>query len=221
VTERSSGAAVVASDVLLEARGVAKRWDASSGLAPVDLTIARGEVVALQGRSGSGKSTLLAVLAGWCAPDGGVVVRAAELDDDDAWMRWRGIAVVPQVLGLVEELSIGENVDLVLRLAGVARARRTPIVADLLDRLDLSEHAERLPRETSLGQQQRVAVARAVVGSPIVVLADEPTCHQDADHTSAVLAVLRRVADDGRGVLVASHDDAVAGTADRIVSLED
>lgn len=221
MTERSSGAAVVSSGVLLAARGVAKRWDESSGLAAVDLDIARGEVVALTGRSGSGKSTLLAVLAGWCAPDDGVVVRAAELDDGDAWTRWRGIAVVPQVLGLVEELSVGENVDLVLRLAGVSRARRTPIVADLLDRLDLSDHAGRLPRETSLGQQQRVAVARAVVGSPIVVLADEPTCHQDGDHISAVLSVLRRVADDGGGVLVASHDDTVAGAADRIVSLDD
>ena len=211
----------VAGDVLFAAHGLTKRWDASSGLAPVDLTLCRGEVVALRGRSGSGKSTLLAVLAGWCAPDGGVVVRAAELDDGDAWTRWQGTAVVPQVLGLVEELSIGENVELVLRLAGVSRARRRPIVDELLTRLDLAEHADRLPRETSLGQQQRVAVARAVVGSPIVALADEPTCHQDVEHASAVLAVLRGVADAGGGVVVASHDDAVADTADRVVSLDD
>jgi putative ABC transport system ATP-binding protein len=221
MTIGSSPSVVVASDVLLAAHGLGKRWDASSGLAPVTLTVGRGEVVALRGRSGSGKSTLLAVLAGWCAPDSGVVVRAAELDDDDAWTRWQGTAVVPQVLGLVEELSIGENVELVVRLAGVARSRRQPIVAELLTRLDLAEHADRLPRETSLGQQQRVAVARAVVASPVIVLADEPTCHQDVEHTSAILAVLRGVADAGGGVIVASHDDAVADTADRIVSLDD
>lgn len=221
MTAGPSRAVDAASDVLLAAYGVAKHWDASSGLAPVDLAVARGEVVALRGRSGSGKSTLIAVLAGWCAPDAGNVVRAAELDDGDTWMRWQGIAIVPQVMGLVEELSIGENVDLVLRLAGVARAHRRSIVSHLLDRLDLSDHADRLPRETSLGQQQRVAVARAVVGAPIVVLADEPTCHQDGAHASDVLAVLRGVADAGGGVLVASHDDVVADSADRVVSLDD
>jgi putative ABC transport system ATP-binding protein len=212
----SSGA-----EMLADLRSVAKRWDASSGLAPVSLTIHRGEIVALQGRSGSGKSTLLALLAGWCQPDGGEIVRGEALAHDATWQRWQGTAIVPQVLGLAGELSVAENVMLVLRLSGVGRPARRALVDDLLGRLDLTEHAHRLPRETSLGQQQRVAVARATVSSPALVLADEPTCHQDAHHSGAILAELRRVAAAGGGVIVASHDDAVAAAADRVVTLDD
>ncbi|MGD9705607.1 MAG: ABC transporter ATP-binding protein [Acidimicrobiia bacterium] len=207
--------------LLAELRGVAKRWDASSGLAPVDLTVRRGEIVVLRGRSGSGKSTLLALLAEWCLPDAGELVRGEALVVDDSWRRWQGTAIVPQVLGLVGELSVAENVEIVLRLSGVGRNERRAMVAEVLARLDLTEHADRLPRETSLGQQQRVAVARATVSSPTLLLADEPTCHQDALHGAAVLAALRRVADAGGGVLVASHDDAVVAVADRVVSLDD
>lgn len=207
-------------EMLADLRGVAKRWDASSGLAPVDLTIRRGEIVALQGRSGSGKSTLLALLAGWCQPDAGEIVRGAGLAVDDSWRRWQGIAIVPQVIGLVGELSVAENVMLVLRLSGVDRTEREAMVADLLGRLDLTDHADRLPRDTSLGQQQRVAVARATVSSPTLVLADEPTCHQDAQHSGAVLAELRRMTAAGGGVIAASHDDAVVAMADRVVTLD-
>ncbi len=208
-------------EMLVALRGVTKRWDASSGLAPVSLTIHRGEIVALQGRSGSGKSTLLALLAGWCQPDAGEIVRGEALAADALWRRWQGTAIVPQVLGLAGELSVAENVILVLRLSGVGQPERRAMVDDLLGRLDLIDHAHRLPRDTSLGQQQRVAVARATVSSPALVLADEPTCHQDAQHGGAVLAELRRVADAGGGVIVASHDEAVVEAADRVVTLDD
>jgi putative ABC transport system ATP-binding protein len=207
-------------EMLADLRSVAKRWDASSGLAPVSLTIHRGEIVALQGRSGSGKSTLLALLAGWCQPDAGEIVRSGALASGASWHRWQGTAIVPQVLGLVGELSVAENVMLVLRLAGVGRSAGRAMVDDLLGRLDLIDHALRLPRETSLGQQQRVAVARATVSSPTLVLADEPTCHQDVQHSTAVLAELRRVATAGGGVIVASHDEAVVAAADRVVTLD-
>ena len=206
---------------LADLRSVTKQWDASSGLAPVNLTIHRGEIVALQGRSGSGKSTLLALLAGWCQPDAGEIVRGDALAAGGLWRRWQGTAIVPQVLGLAGELSVAENVMLVLRLAGVRRSGQSRMVDELLGRLDLIDHAHRLPRETSLGQQQRVAVARATVSSPVLVLADEPTCHQDAQHGDAVLAELRRMADAGGGVIVASHDEAVAAAADRVVKLDD
>ena len=208
-------------EMLADLRSVAKRWDASSGLAPVNLAIHRGEIVALQGRSGSGKSTVLALLAGWCQPDAGEIVRGEALAVDASWQRWQGTAIVPQVLGLVGELSVAENVMLVLRLSSIGRRERRAMVDDLLGRLDLTDHAHRLPRETSLGQQQRVAVARATVCSPALVLADEPTCHQDVQHSGAVLAELRRVAAAGGGVIVASHDDAVVAAADRVVTLDD
>lgn len=208
------------SEPLVEMRGVSKRWDASSGLAAIDATLHAGEIVALQGRSGSGKSTMLALLAGWCEPDGGTITRRASLAAGDAWRTWSGTAIVPQVLGLVGELSVRENVALVLRLAGVARPDVDSRVAAMIERLDLGEQAGRLPREISLGQQQRLAVARAAIGRPMLLLADEPTCHQDLDHASAVLAELRSVAERDGAVLVASHDDVVASWADRVISLD-
>lgn len=207
-------------DVLIELRGATKRWDASSGLAPVDLEVRRGELVVIRGRSGSGKSTLLSLVAGWCAPDRGDVVYAPPLRSSDRWSRWEQVAIVPQVLGLAGELSVADNVGLPLRLTGVARAVRRSKVAAILAALDLTEHAERLPRETSLGQQQRAAVARAAIVSPALLLADEPTCHQDPQHSDAVLAILRRTTGAGGGVIIATHDETVAAAADRVLTLD-
>ena len=208
-------------EVLVRVEQVAKHWGASSGLAPVSMELRAGEVVALQGRSGSGKSTLLALLAGWCGPDEGALRRAGHLAEDGRWATWSGTAIVPQVLGLAEELSVAENLEHVLRLGGVARAARERRVEEVLDALDLAAQRHRLPRETSLGQQQRVAVGRAVIAAPVLLLADEPTCHQDPAHAAAVLAALRAVACGGGAVLVASHDATVAAAADRVVSLDD
>ena len=208
-------------DVLVAVHNAAKHWDATSGLEPVSFTVRRGEVVVVRGRSGSGKSTLLALLAGWCTPDAGEVVRADEIAVGDVWRTWAGTAIVPQVLGLVEELSVVENVATVLRLAGRSARESAAAATEALIRLDLLDLSSRLPRETSLGQQQRLAVARASVGRPLLLLADEPTCHQDGAHGATVLAELRSVADAGGGVVVASHDDAVAAAADRVVSLDD
>lgn len=208
--------------MLVELRAVAKRWDATSGLAGLTMQLRRGEVVALQGRSGSGKSTLLALLVGWCAPDAGKIVRHGGWALDGGWRHWRSTAIVPQVLGLADELSITENLEHVLRLDGRAdRRTRDAAVLAMLAALDLDEQAARLPREVSLGQQQRAAVGRAAIIRPRLLLADEPTCHQDAAHAAGVLAQLRALADDGgAAVLIASHDPLVAAAADRVVSLD-
>jgi ABC-type lipoprotein export system ATPase subunit len=214
-TARSSGVA------LLRIDAVAKQWGASSGLAAVTTELRGGELVALQGRSGSGKSTLLSLLAGWCTPDAGRLERIGPWAAGDRWATWSGTAIVPQVLGLADELPVEENLGHVLRLAGVDRRTAAERVEDVLVALDLAEQRRRLPREISLGQQQRVAVGRAVIAAPVVLLADEPTCHQDPEHATAVLDALRRVADDGGAVLVASHDAAVAAAADRVVSLDE
>lgn len=199
---------------------VTKRWGTSIGLAPLTMELRRGELVTLQGRSGSGKSTLLALLAGWCTADGGRIERNGDWADNDGWRRWQSTAIVPQILGLADELSVEENLDHVLRLEGAGRARRLRDVAAVLDALDLGEQAGRLPREISLGEQQRVAVGRAAIATPVVLLADEPTCHQDPRHADDVLRVLRAVADRGGAVLIASHDRFVADSSDRIVSLD-
>ena len=147
---------------VLTASGISKRWDASSGLEPVTFSIGSGQLAVVKGRSGSGKSTLLAILAGWCAADGGDIVRFGPWSEGDAWRRWSHTSVVPQVLANVPELSVRENIELPLRLAGVARDEVRRRAAAVSAMLDLDEQLDRPPGEISVGQQQRLAVARAV-----------------------------------------------------------
>ncbi|MCB0968098.1 MAG: ATP-binding cassette domain-containing protein [Ilumatobacter sp.] len=191
---------------------VAKAWPGTSGLRPLDFELVAGEVVALRGRSGSGKSTLIALLAGWCAPTGGLLRRSAESDPTS----WSGTAVVPQTLGLLPELSIAENVALPARLA-----RRPAADLDgLLGELDLDTLRSRLPAEVSLGQQQRTAVGRALTLPTALLLVDEPTSHQDHGHADLVMRVVRRAADRGAAVLIASHDPIALNAADRTIDLD-
>lgn len=199
---------------------VAKWWASDSGLRPVSFDVAAGALAVVRGRSGSGKSTLLAVVAGWCPPDAGTVridghqVSAADL----ARSSWQRVAVVPQVLALVPELTVSENVE--VAATGRSRRDRRSLAGSVLERLDLSALADRFPAEVSMGQQQRVAVARAVIAAPAVVLADEPTSHQDPDHAAVVIAALLGCAAEGSAVLVASHDEQVARAASQIIELE-
>ncbi len=196
---------------ILSADAVEKWWSPESGLRPVTFTLAAGEVVVVRGRSGSGKSTLLSLLAGWTQPDGGSLTWAPEI----AAMadRWAGIAVVPQVLALVPELTVRENIE-----SGVGPDAVHDVDA-ILDRLDLMDLHDRFPDETSLGQQQRTAVARAAVAAPLLLLADEPTSHQDPHHVRALLEVLQEVAANGSAVLVATHEPAVVDAASHRVDL--
>src|SRR5690606_15574245 len=140
------------------ARSLTKMWTAEAGLRAIDLDVAAGELLAVRGRSGSGKSTLLALLAGWCPPDAGIVlVDGTPAGPDEPWSR---IALVPQRRCSAVELSVAENVS---DAAGAAGAAGT---ADLLERLDLTAQAQRTLSEISVGQQQRTALARALVAEP-------------------------------------------------------
>lgn len=195
----------------IELRRASRIWEGEAGLHPIDLTVEHGELVVLRGRSGSGKSTLLALVAGACTPDSGEVLVlgvAPRLD-----MPWSDLAIVPQVLALSAELSIAENVSDCAR--DVSKER----VDAVLHRLDVLELARRTTSEVSMGQQQRTAVARAMVVEPRVLIADEPTSFQDGHHAIVVVEALRVAAAAGAGVLVATHDDAVAGAADRVIEL--
>jgi putative ABC transport system ATP-binding protein len=176
-----------------------------------------GEVVGLIGRSGSGKTTLLTLLAGWDRPDSGRVVVGG---NDPARSSWGEVGVVPQRLGLLEELSIRDNVALPARFAGALEAHRAR-VDELLEQLDLREVADRFPAEVSVGEQQRAAVARAVLLIPTLLLADEPSGHQDAINRERVFAALREVAHHGTCCLVATHDDRAAGRVDRVLPMAD
>ena len=183
-------------------------------LADGTLDLGRGEVGALLGRSGSGKSTLLAVLAGLTRPTAGDL--RYELSSTDARsLPWAELAFLPQRFGLLPELSVRENVEFPARLA-----RRRADVEGLLDRLGLAELAERPPQETSIGQQQRTALARALVLRPEVLLADEPTSHQDAGWRDAVWRLLVEAAEQGTACLVATHEDEIARFANRVWHVE-
>jgi putative ABC transport system ATP-binding protein len=180
----------------------------------VSIAFQEGEVVALLGPSGSGKSSLLHVLSGWEQPDEGTVWWA----DDVVVGDWSGMAVVPQSLGLLEELSIRENVELPLRLAG----RREPERVDaVLDGLRIGHLGDRLVEEVSMGEQQRTAVARGLVMRPRLFLADEPTSHQDKHLVDEVFAHMRAAALLGTTVVVATHDPSGLERADRVVRMRD
>jgi len=184
----------------------------------VSIEVRPGEVVALLGRSGSGKTTLLNCLLGWERPDRGSVSVPGAASPEAA--AWGAVAVVPQRFGLLEELSLADNVALPARLGGLAEPRAAAL--ETLEVLRLAHLAERSPEEVSLGEQQRTALARALVVRPSFLVADEPTGRLDEDLSTHVLATLREVcAAAGTGVLIASHDPVVVAAADRVVRLSD
>ena len=199
---------------VLEARGITKSYrrgpETVRALTGADLTLEPGEVVALIGPSGSGKTTLLNVLAGWEQPDEGVILwRGIEEGTGGtrlAELPWSELSVLPQRLGLLDELSVRENVELPLRLGAAVGPGARDRMGELLEELGLSHLADRPPSQTSLGEQQRAALARAVVTTPLLVLADEPAGHQDAVFAERVLSVLRSTAAQGTACLVATHN---------------
>jgi ABC-type lipoprotein export system ATPase subunit len=197
----------------LEAIAVAKRWPDGSGLRPTSFTAMPGDVVVVRGRSGSGKSTLLGVIAALCAPDEGAIL----LDGVEVPLSppsWSVMTLVPQTFALAVELTVRENVD------DAGRGVTSADVTALLAALDLHKVAAAVPDAVSMGEQQRCAVARALVTAPRVLLADEPTSHQDAGHAAAVLRCLRDAAGRGTTVVIASHDPAVSHLATVVVDLE-
>jgi putative ABC transport system ATP-binding protein len=187
----------------------------------VDLVVSAGEFVALVGPSGSGKSTLLALLCGWETADGGTLAYSGRLAGrDPGTFGWPELALVPQALGLVPDLSLSDNVLLPARLRGGIRDAEER-AARLLADFGLTHLADRYPDQASLGEQQRVAVARALLLQPAVLLADEPTAHQDRGHADGLLDALVAAAGDGSAVLIATHDEIAWARADRVLSMRD
>jgi ABC-type lipoprotein export system ATPase subunit len=209
---------------LLEARGLDKSYRRGAervhALRGVDLALYPGELVALVGPSGSGKSSLLGLLAGWEPPDAGELSWAPAAAGGAPG--WSELATVPQALGLLEDLTVRENVALPVRLRLGRRRATEGRTEELLGLFGLAELADRSPSETSLGQQQRAAVARALVLTPQLVLADEPSAHQDAAWVHDVFAALRQVVHDrGAACVVATHDPDALRFADRVLHLTD
>jgi putative ABC transport system ATP-binding protein len=185
----------------------------------VSFSLKAGEVVGLTGPSGSGKTTLLNVLCGWEQPDSGMLRFSGE-EQSPAALMWNRIAIVPQDLALFEELTIGDNVRLPVRL-GKGDSPSDDEVDSLMDELGILHLAPRLPQEASLGEQQRASLSRAMVLGPSLLLADEPTGHQDEGWTKAVMVAIRTLADRGTATLVTTHDPDAMEYLDRQFAMRD
>ncbi len=183
-----------------------------------------GQLVLLLGASGCGKTTLLSVIAGLLTPASGSV---RVVDQEVVGMsggalteyRRHTVGVVFQAFNLLPALTASENVQVPLRAAGWKKAKARDRADELLAAVDLTERAHHRPGDLSGGQQQRVAIARGLAHDPPVLLADEPTAHLDYLQVEGVVRLLRNLADAGRLVVVATHDDRLVPLADAIVNL--
>lgn len=170
-----------------------------------------GEVVIIRGRSGSGKTTLLNLLAGWQTPDSGNVNWSIEDPE-----RWENVAVVPQSLGLLPELTLGENIGLPGRLADDDND-----IHEIAEKLEIGHLLDRPTTGASLGEQQRAAIARALIRRPALLLADEPSSHQDLERLHLVWRLISETAAAGTAVIAATHDPDAFTYADRILDLQE
>ncbi len=192
----------------------------------VDLDVAAGEMLAVMGPSGCGKSTLLHLLGGLERPTGGELWVAGERVDTMseralARMRRRTVGFVFQAFHLMDELTAAENVELPALLAGRSPGTAKRRAAQLLERVGLAPRARYLPSELSGGQRQRVAIARALVNEPVVLLADEPTGNLDTAATLGVLRLFEELRAAGQTLVIVTHDERVAATTDRLISMRD
>lgn len=207
----SEGADLVVSDLSVEYR---TGGEVVRPFERVDLRARYGELVALRGPSGCGKTTVLSVLAGQLTPATGTVTLSGR--------PIRGhqiVGIVFQAFNLIPSLTAAENVMAPLVLTGTSRRAAQASAARLLDELGLAARADHRPGTLSGGEKQRVAFARALVHDPPLLLVDEPTAHLDADHVGVVLDLLRGLANSGRLVVVATHDDRVSALADSVTDL--
>lgn len=214
-------------DPIITATGLTKSFGPTQALRGIDLTVERGEVLAVMGPSGSGKSTLVHCLAGVIAPDSGSVVLdgtdlTALSPDQRAKVRLQRIGFVFQFGQLLPDLTATDNVALPLLMAGRSRRAANTQAIAWLDRLGLGDQADKSPGSMSGGQAQRVAIARALVTRPAVLFADEPTGSLDSVSSESVLgAMLEVVRESGTTVVLITHDARTAAYADREVIVRD
>jgi putative ABC transport system ATP-binding protein len=215
---------------LFRARGLRKDYGRGEGLVravdEVDLEVAPGEMLAVMGPSGCGKSTLLHLLGGLDRPSAGELWLAGRRIDGLSeralsGLHRREIGFIFQAFHLMDELTARENIELPALIAGRSlRAARRRALA-LLERVGLADRGDHLPSALSGGQRQRVAIARALVNEPLVVLADEPTGNLDTAATLEVLRLFKDLHASGLTLVIVTHDERVAASADRLVSMRD
>ena len=192
----------------------------------VNLTIEHGEFVAIIGQSGSGKSTLMNMLGLLDIPTSGKYLLNGKdvdglTDDELSEIRNKEIGFIFQGFNLVTSLTAVENVELPLVYRGMKKDERHKLAVDALNRVGLSHRLDHLPKQMSGGQQQRVAIARAVAARPPIILADEPTGNLDSHSGIEVMKILHELHEEGRTVILITHDNDIANEAQRIIRIQD
>lgn len=192
----------------------------------ISLTIEKGEFVAIIGQSGSGKSTLMNMLGLLDVPTSGTYlldgIDTANMEDDElSEIRNKEIGFIFQGFNLIPSLTAVENVELPLVYRGMKKEERNKLALEALDRVGLSHRLDHLPKQMSGGQQQRVAIARAVAARPPVILADEPTGNLDSHSGVEVMKILHELHEEGRTVILITHDNEIAKEAQRVIRIQD
>ncbi len=217
-------------DAVIATRGLTKVFglngNAVHALRGIDLTVARGEFVALVGPSGSGKSTLMAILGCLDSPTDGTYSldgQSVEGLSGGALARIRNekVGFVFQTYNLLPKATVARNVELPMLYAGVGGRERRARALELLEKVGIPEKANRLPAQLSGGQRQRVAIARALANRPALLLADEPTGALDSKTGAEVLALFQELHRQGNTVVLVTHDPTIAALAGRRVELHD
>lgn len=215
---------------LIEMKNVKKHYnggdDVVEALRGVDISIEAGEFITVMGQSGSGKSTLLSVLGGMNHPTGGEIemagVKLYQLPSEQlADFRARKLGFVFQSFHLIPYLTASENVMLPLAIVRMKNAEKRAAATSALERVGLGSKLDRLPNQLSGGEQERVAIARAIVNNPDILLADEPTGNLDSKNSEEVMALFRELNRAGQTVVMVTHNADNCRYADRTITLRD
>lgn len=192
----------------------------------ISLNVEHGEFLAIVGQSGSGKSTLMNMLGLLDIPTSGTYtldgVDVANMTDDElSEIRNKEIGFIFQGFNLIPSLTAVENVELPLVYRGMKKEERNKLALEALERVGLSHRLDHLPKQMSGGQQQRVAIARAVAARPPIILADEPTGNLDSHSGVEVMKILHELHEEGRTVILITHDNDIASEAERVIKISD
>jgi len=215
---------------VIRCRNVIKDYDLDEYIVravdSVNLDIIRGEFVAIQGPSGAGKTTILSMIAGLDAPTEGEIfiewVKVSDLGEETmATFRVLNIGFIFQNYNLISSFTAIENIEFPMKLADMELELQKKRSKEILDKVGLKEREEHLPFQLSAGEQQRVGIARALANDPPIILADEPTANLDKRSSDIIAELFKEMSNDGKTVVVVTHDDRLIKHAHRVITVED